>query len=145
LIPITEGAQQKECKVYSIRTRARLGEIEVAIAEADAIRKETIPDSVLYDLACAYALAAESLADQGEPDSKNRAEHYARIAVDLLQHSAQAKQLAAPSKIAEVVSERDLHVLRERSDFERFLKQLQPAGDFKKRVLNQEAQLFGSG
>jgi tetratricopeptide (TPR) repeat protein len=98
-------------------SRVALGQVDAAIQDAEELAKDA-DANYLYDAACVFALAAGRRDETGSSVSK---EQCAQRAVALLQQAVAKGYKDAD----EMQKDNDLKALRQRSDFQKLLAQLQ--------------------
>jgi serine/threonine-protein kinase len=115
-----------QLKVIELVQLVQRGEVEKAVAEAQAFAAKNLPGDVFYNLACVYALAAKATA--ADP---SRAEERARRAVALLAQAEGRGYFRDRRAVEHAKKDDDLNSLRQRDDFQKFMtrveKQTQPA------------------
>jgi serine/threonine-protein kinase len=113
-------------------TLARSGQHAKAEAEAvELARAPGLTDEALYFLACAYAQAAAAAGKDAQlpPAQRDRlAERYAAAAVEALKKAKAAGWFNDPAHLPTMKEDDDLTPLRERSDYRRFVSELEKAG-----------------
>lgn len=86
--------------------------------------RQALPGSVLYDLACVFALcSAAARQDAGLPEAEREkaCEDYAVRAIALLKRAATARFFNDAANVAHAHEDPDLDALRKRSDFKKLL------------------------
>jgi serine/threonine protein kinase/Flp pilus assembly protein TadD len=104
-------------------SRVRSGKVAEAVADAEALTKDTAaPGGLLYDVACVYALASAAVKD----DPKQR-EAYAGQPIALLRRAQTAGFFKDRKWVEHLKKDTDLDVLRSREDFKKFVAELEAA------------------
>ncbi len=107
---------------------AYMGDLGRAMNEVSAISKTGIDAGVIYyNEACIFALAAGAAATDVAHDPAERAalrEKYAKLSITSLADARRAGYFRDSSKIATMLSDRDLDPLRTRLDFQRLTADL---------------------
>jgi tetratricopeptide (TPR) repeat protein len=109
------------------RLVARTGDYAPAVREAEEIVAGRVPRATIYDLACVYAMASAAVkSDENVPttERETRAEDYAREALGFLERFRSSGAFDEPSQVKRVKEDKDLHALRGRPDFQKFLQML---------------------
>jgi hypothetical protein len=100
------------------RYRAQVGNVTEAVAEAASVAEDPKNSgSLLYNVACVYALAAA----QEDPQR----EVYAGQAVAFLRRAQAAGFFKDPVKVAHLHQDTDFAPLRPRDDFQKFVAELE--------------------
>src|SRR5262249_3203247 len=121
VIELSREAERASFRMLRATSRARAGQVDAAIKEAEELAKIPHP-GILYDAACVFALAAARRDDPGGSLSK---ESCAKRAIALLQQAvAKGWKDAGHMK-----KDDDLKALRDRDDFKKLLAELEATKD----------------
>jgi tetratricopeptide (TPR) repeat protein/predicted Ser/Thr protein kinase len=129
---VAAGPRKSRARLARADALVRLGRHAQATAEATALAGEkAAADDWHYDLACVYSLGVAALAKDASLTADERArltELYATAAVGLLRKAKAAGELNDPKAVAQLKKDEDLHPLRSREDFKKFLAELDAKG-----------------
>ncbi|MCI0681462.1 MAG: protein kinase [Gemmataceae bacterium] len=125
------GKDKLWVRIYRAITRARYGDTEQAVKEADdVIKLAKLGADAQFQLARAFALAAlaeSKKSGAGAAEARKRAEQYADRATQFLDQARTAGFFARPEHGQRLRDEPDWQFLRTRETFQAWLRDLKPA------------------
>jgi tetratricopeptide (TPR) repeat protein len=119
LIPLSVEPYTTRGRYLRALALARLGRHPDVAAEAELLARTAGSDpGLIYNAACAFALAAADADDA-------RKETAAKRALDLLRQAQRAGFFDAPGQVAHLKQDKDIDPIRQRDDFKQFLAGLE--------------------
>ncbi len=122
-IELTPENQRVWFKLDRLKTLARSGDHVRATQEAETLRPELNSGTGLFGMAGVNALAAGVARREGK---LNEAERYATQALELLREAEKKEWFKPPANVKRLQQDMAFDALRERNEFQMFLKRLSP-------------------